>query len=109
MNSVDMKTLIKIIIGCVALFLFSPLIFGVIGIVFKGIMWIILAVVLTITITIMYFKHKIKKETSQYYATHDKNEVKTDAYEASSEKADIDYSDATIIDVEEYEETHEDK
>ncbi|MEG0308946.1 MAG: hypothetical protein RR636_13445 [Clostridium sp.] len=109
MNSIEMKTLIKIIIVCVALFLFSPLILGVVGFVFRGIMWIVLAIVITITLSIMYFKHKIKKETKEYYATHDKDQVKTDAYEASTEKVDIDYSDATIIDVEEFEESDEDK
>lgn len=107
MNSVDMKTLIKIIVVCIALFIFSPFIFGVLGIVFRGILWLILGVVIIITLSIMYFKYKVKKETKEFYTSYDNErsqERNTENINSDSDSY-IDYSDATIVDVEEYEES----
>ncbi len=66
MNSVEMKTLIKVIFVCILLFIFSPLIFGVLGIVFKGILWLILGIVIIITLSIMYLKYKVKRKLTNF-------------------------------------------
>lgn len=107
MNSVEMKTLIKVIFVCVLLFIFSPLIFGVLGIVFKGILWLILGIVIIITLSIMYLKYKVKKETNKFYSFQENVRPQgshSDNVTSESESY-IDYSDSTIVDVEEYEES----
>ena len=107
MNSVEMKTLIKIIVLCIALFIFSPFIFGVLGIVFKGILWLIIGIVIIITLSIMYFKYKIKKETKEFYSSYENERPQDRTTENINSDSDsyIDYSDSTIVDVEEYEES----
>jgi len=107
MNSVEMKTLIKVIFVCVLLFIFSPLIFGVLGIVFKGILWLILGIVIIITLSVMYLKYKVKKETNKFYSSQENVRPQgshSDNVTSESESY-IDYSDSTIVDVEEYEES----
>ncbi|WP_346929177.1 hypothetical protein [Clostridium sp.] len=107
MNSAEMKTLIKVIFVCVLLFIFSPLIFGVLGIVFKGILWLILGIVIIITLSIMYLKYKVKKETNKFYSSQENVRPQgshSDNVTSESESY-IDYSDSTIVDVEEYEES----
>ena len=107
MNSVEMKTLIKIIVLCIALFIFSPFIFGVLGIVFRGILWLIIGIVIIITLSIMYFKYKIKKETKEFYSSYEdeRHQDRTTENINSDSDSYIDYSDSTIVDVEEYEES----
>lgn len=107
MNSVEMKTLIKIIVLCIALFIFSPFIFGVLGIVFRGILWLIIGIVIIITLSIMYFKYKIKKETKEFYSSYENERPQDRTTENINSDSDsyIDYSDSTIVDVEEYEES----
>lgn len=109
MNSVDMKTLIKIIFVCILLFIFSPLIFGVLGIVFKGILWLILGIVIIITLSIMYLKYKVKKETNEFYSSHENGSSQgSHSHNVTSDSESyIDYSDSTIVDVEEYEESND--
>jgi len=107
MNSVEMKTLIKIIVLCIALFIFSPFIFGVLGSVFKGILWLIIGIVIIIALSIMYFKYKIKKETKEFYSSYENKRPQDRTTENMNSDSDsyIDYSDSTIVDVEEYEES----
>ncbi len=106
MNSVEMKTLIKIIVLCIALFIFSPFIFGVLGIVFRGILWLIIGIVIIIALSIMYFKYKIKKETKEFYSSeNERHQDRTTENINSDSDSYIDYSDSTIVDVEEYEES----
>ncbi len=107
MNSVEMKTLIKIIFVCIVLFIFSPFIFGVLGIVFKGVLWLILGIVIIITLSIMYLKYKIKRETKNFYSSHENEKSHGATVESvnSEQDSSIDYSDSTIVDVEEYEES----
>jgi len=107
MNSVEMKTLIKIIVLCIALFIFSPFIFGVLGIVFRGILWLIIGIVILITLSIMYFKYKIKKDTKEFYSSYENERPQDRTTENINSDSDsyIDYSDSTIVDVEEYEES----
>lgn len=105
MNSVEMKTLIKIIVLCIALFIFSPFIFGVLGIVFKGILWLIIGIVIIITLSIMYFKYKIKKGTNEFYSSYENERHQDRTTENINSDSYIDYSDSTIVDVEEYEES----
>lgn len=107
MNNVDMQTLIKIALGCVILFLFSPLIFSIFGFVAKIILWVIIAVVLIITLSIMYFKYKVKKSEDGFYSFTfgEKNEEATTntVYEETEEE----FNTSNVIDVE-YEKVDED-
>ncbi|HBL06080.1 MULTISPECIES: hypothetical protein [unclassified Clostridium] len=109
MNSVEMKTLIKVIFVCILLFIFSPLIFGVLGIVFKGILWLILGIVIIITLSIMYLKYKVKKETNEFYSSNENGRPQgsNSANVTPDSESYIDYSDSTIVDVEEYEESND--
>ena len=109
MNNVEMKTLIKIILVCVVLFMLSPFLLGVLGIVFKIILWIILAVILVITIGIMVLKHKASKamNESDYMKQSSSDTYKEQASNESED--DIDYGDAPIVDVYDYEESKDDE
>lgn len=106
MNNVDIKKLVKVIVVCVVLFICSPFIFGVLGIIFKGVLWLILGIIIAITLAIMYFKYKIKKETKDFHSLHEKEKPQGENVESDSF---IDYSDSTIVDVEEYEEVDDDE
>ncbi len=111
MNSVDMQTLIKIVLGCVILFLFSPLIFGIFGVIAKIILCFIIAIVLVVTLSIMYIKHKAKKSGNGFYsvAFGDKEDnVKKNTTADSFVEDEDDFSSSNVVDVE-YEEADEDE
>ena len=107
MNNSDMKSLLKVILVCVVLILVSPFLFSFLGVVFKLILWVILAIIIVVSISIMIFKHKVKKELKEdgfinmENNSHSNDTVKTD-------EVDIDYGDAPIVDVYEYEEENDD-
>ncbi len=109
MNNNDVKSSIKVIIICIVLAVLSPYIFGVLGIVFKGILWLILGIIIVITLSVMYFKHKIKKETKDFYYSHENEKTQSNNVSNVESDSDIDYSDSTIVDVEEYEEADDDE
>lgn len=102
MKNIDMQTLIKIALGCVLLFLFSPLIFSIFGIIAKIILWLIIAIVLITTLSIMYIKHKAKKSENGFYSftygekVENQNERNNHAYE----KVEDDFDTANVVDVE---------
>lgn len=111
MNRVDMQTLIKIVLGCVILFLFSPFIFGIFGMIAKIILWIVIALVLLVTFSIMYLKHKAKKSGEGFYSVNfgDKDKdvkenTSTDTYVEDND----DFSTADVVDVE-YEEAEDEE
>lgn len=110
MNSVDMRTLIKVVLGCVILVLFSPLIFSIFGVIAKLILWFIIAIVLVVTLSIMYVKHKAKKGGDGFYSVTfgDKEEDVKENTTADSFVEDVDdFSSSNVVDVE-YEEADED-
>ncbi len=109
MNNNDIKASIKVIVICIVLAVLSPYIFGVLGIVFKGILWLILGIIIVITLSVMYFKYKIKKESKDFYSFHEKEKPQGDNAKNVESDSDIDYSDSTIVDVEEYEEVDDEK
>lgn len=102
MKNVDMQTLIKIALGCVILFLFSPLIFSIFGIIAKIILWFIIAIVLIITLSIMYLKHKAKKSENGFYSfTYGEKEDTVDTTNSSTyEEPDDDFNTINAVDVE---------
>lgn len=101
MNNTNMSSLLKVILVCLLLFMFSPLIFGV----FKFILWLILALIIIITLVIMYIRYKANKELKEFEEMTD-NTMHSSTYEYNSNDdiVDIDYGDAPIVDVYEYEE-----
>ena len=110
MNSVDMQTLIKIVLGCVILFLFSPLILSIFGVIAKIILWAIIAIVLLITFSVMYFKHKAKKSEDGFYSVtfgDKKEDVDVTASNSYQEQED-DFNTTNVIDVD-YKEADEEK
>ena len=109
MNNVDMQTLIKIALGCVILFLFSPLIFSIFGIIAKIILWLIIAIVLIITLSIMYLKHKAKKSADGFYSFtfgEKEEDVDTTVNNSYTDQED-DFNTSNVVDVE-FEEADED-
>lgn len=109
MNNVDMQTLIKVVLGCVILFLFSPLIFSIFGVIAKMILWFIIAIVLIITLSIMYLKYKVKKSENGFYSfTFGEKEEKVDnnINDIYSE-VDDEFNPSNVVDVE-YTEAEED-
>lgn len=109
MKNVDMQTLIKIALGCVILFLFSPLVFSIFGIIAKVILWFIIAVVLIITLSIMYFKHKAKKSENGFYSFGfgEKEETVNTTNNNIYEEVEDDFNTTNVVDVE-YEEADSD-
>lgn len=110
MNNVNMQTLIRIVLGCMVLFILSPFIFGIFGIIAKIILWFVLAVVLIITLSIMYLKHKINKSEDGFYSVKfgDKKEtVDTSESDSFEEDEDDDFNTSNFIDVD-YKDADED-
>lgn len=102
MKNIDMQTLIKIALGCVILFLFSPLIFSIFGLIAKIILWLIIAIVLIITLSVMYIKHKAKKSENGFYSfTYGENIEKPNERNSHIyEEAEDDFNTTNVVDVE---------
>ncbi|MDU4892153.1 MAG: hypothetical protein E6344_02555 [Clostridium sp.] len=110
MKNVDMQTLIKIALGCVILFLFSPLIFSIFGIIAKVVLWFIIAIVLIITLSIMYFKHKVKKSENGFYSfTYGEKDETVDTTDNVFEESEEEFNTANVVDVEFEEADNEDE
>ncbi|MEG2017172.1 MAG: hypothetical protein RR844_02710 [Clostridium sp.] len=101
MKNVDMQTLIKIALGCVILFLFSPLVFSIFGIIAKVVLWFIIAIVLIITLSIMYFKHKAKKSEGGFYSfTYGEKDEPVNTETNVYEEPEDEFNTANVVDVE---------
>lgn len=105
MNGLEFKALLKVALICIVLIAVSPFVLGFFGFLIKGVMYVVLFLVLAIVLAIMYFKFKIRKIGKEHFNAVDNDstsEKSKDDYNV--EEVDIDYSDSTIIDVEEYKE-----
>lgn len=104
MNSIDFKTLIKVALVCIVLIAVGPFVLGFFGVIIKGVMFIVLFIILAIIVAVMLFKLKINK-INKKMSNNEANDVHTYSEDSNDTiKDNIDYSDSTIIDVDEYKE-----
>lgn len=104
MNNSDIKTLLKVILVCILLFLASPFIFSFLGFVFKVIIWIILAIIIIVALSIIYFRYKVNKELKEEGFMDNETYSDRDETEGPVDDDDIDYGDSPIVDVYDYKE-----
>jgi len=112
MNNLNIREIIKIVLICILLIMFSPIILSIFGFVVKSLFVLIIIIAVIVGAGILYLKYKANKVTKQYYSDEDsfsqKNNMNYSDSKSTEEDSVIDYSDSTIIDVDYNEDDKED-
>lgn len=110
MNNLNVREIIKIVLICILLIVFSPIILGIFGFVVKSLFVLIIIIAVIVGAGILYLKYKANKITKHYNSTENsfsQDNVNYNNTEATEGEDIIDYSDSTIIDVDYSEEDKE--
>ena len=112
MNNLNIREIIKIVLICILLIMFSPIILSIFGFVVKSLLVLIIIIAVIVGAGILYLKYKANKITKQYYSNDDSFSQGNNSNFSNTQPAEdepvIDYSDTTIIDVDYQEEHKED-
>jgi len=109
MNNLNIREIIKFVLICILLIMFSPIILGIFGFVVKSLFVLVIIIAVIVGTGILYLKYKANKITKQYYSKDDSFSQSNNSNHSNTQPAEdesvIDYSDTTIIDVD-YQEDH---